>query len=96
MRSAVIAENSTFIVAMDLPDAQSGRMPRAFYRRLKDLQGVARLQKSVYLVTGVTSMKDLVALGRGCGFDVQAFQVTSVTVLTGEKKKGERRRSTDM
>jgi len=70
-----MVEDATFIVVMDLPNAQAGQMPRAFYRRLKDLQGVSRLQKSVYLVTGVSAMKELVDLGRGCGFSVQAFQV---------------------
>jgi hypothetical protein len=66
---------ATFIVVMDLLGAEKGRMPRSFYRALKKLQDVQRLQKSVYLVTGVTGMEELVRLGRGCGFQVQAFQV---------------------
>ncbi len=70
-----MVEEPSFVVIMDLPNAQAGHMPRSFYRRLKDLQGVARLQKSVYLATGVTDMKELVTLARGCGFDVQAFEV---------------------
>lgn len=64
-----------FIVVMDLLGAQNGRMPRGFYRAYEKLQDVQRLQKSVYLVTGVSAMKDLVALAKGCGFDVQAFEV---------------------
>jgi len=70
-----MVEDATFIVVMDCPGTQEGGMPRGFYRRLKDLQGVTRLQKSVYLVTPVTAMKELVTLAKGCGFDVQAFEV---------------------
>jgi hypothetical protein len=68
-------EDATFIVVMDLPNAQAGHMPTRFYRALKKLQDVERLQKSVYLATGVSNMKELVRLGRACGFEVQAFQV---------------------
>lgn len=70
------SQESTFIVIMDFWGAQAGRMPRGFYRGLEKLQGISRLQKSVYEVTSVTSMKRLVDLGRGCGFQVQAFQVS--------------------
>ena len=76
-------EDATFIVVMDLPNAQAGHMPRRFYRALKKLQDVERLQKSVYRVTGVTSMKELVGLAKGFGFEVQAFQVVkNVTSVT--------------
>jgi hypothetical protein len=84
-----MAEEPSFVVIMDLLGAEKGRMPRGFYRAYEKLQDVQRLQKSVYLVTGVTPMKDLVALARGCGFQVQAFEVVKNghicdTVLTGE------------
>ena len=64
-----------FVVVMDLPNAQAGHMPRRFYRALNKLADVERLQKSVYLVTGVTGREELIRLGCGCGFSVQAFQV---------------------
>jgi len=84
-----MVEDATFIVIMDLDGAKSGGMPRAFYRALEKLQGATRIQKSVYLVTSVSAMKELVDLGRGCGFSVQAFEVVK-DALTGEKKgKGE-------
>jgi hypothetical protein len=67
--------NREFLVIMDLPGAEKGKMPRQFYRSLRKLSDVERLQKSVYLVTSVTVMKELVNLGRDYGFDVQTFQV---------------------
>lgn len=70
-----MVEKPSFVVIMDLPNAQAGHMPRRFYRALNKLQDVQRLQKSVYLVTGVTAREELVRLGCGCGFSVQAFQV---------------------
>jgi hypothetical protein len=75
--------NREFLVIMDLLGAEKGRMPRAFYRALEKLQDVQRLQKSVYHVTGVTALKELVDLGRGCGFQVQAFQVCGRGALQG-------------
>jgi len=68
-------DKEQFVVVMDLPNAQAGRMPRRFYRALNKLPDVERLQKSVYLVTGVTGREELVRLGCSCGFSVQAFQV---------------------
>jgi len=70
-----MVEEPSFVVIMDLPNAQAGKMPRSFYRALKKLGDVERLQKSVYAVTGVTVMEELVRLGRSCGFSVQSFQV---------------------
>jgi hypothetical protein len=70
-----MVEEPSFVVIMDLPNAQAGHMPRRFYRALEKLQDVERLQKSVYLCHSCDGMEELVRLGRGCGFEVQAFQV---------------------
>jgi len=63
----------SFIVVMDKPGAKTGRMPRGFYRKVDKLE-VTRVQKSVYLVTDVTVLKELTNLGKAYGFMVQAFE----------------------
>lgn len=73
-----VTDVTTFLVIMDYPGAKTGRMPRAFYRRLQEVRDVSRIQKSVYLVTGVTALKTLVNLGKSFGFQVESFKAEKV------------------
>jgi len=76
----------TYLVVMDRPNTKSGGMPRSFYRRLVGLEGVVRIQKSVYLVTCVSNLKQLVDLGRRFDFQVRSFRV--VEEIKNECQKG--------
>jgi hypothetical protein len=70
--------HATFLVVMDKPKVKTGQMPRTFYRKLSTFRNVERIQKSVYIVTGVTQTFNLIALGERYGFLCKAFKILEI------------------
>ena len=60
----------SYLVVMDRPGRSASK---TFYRRLRKLRGVMRIQQSVYLVNDREDLRILIRLGEENGFDVRVF-----------------------
>ena len=60
----------SYIVVMDRPGKSASK---SFYRHVRKLRGVMRIQQSVYLVNDREDLRDLIRLGEENGFDVRVF-----------------------